>query len=106
MELYDKNLQILLRRFPVLARRLQREPDDPHIRAVLDARTAPNAALYRGERGHLLHPSDDPVGHARKIIENSEQARKAWNLCFFGIGMGYLPLLLSQREPNPPHLML
>ncbi|HOE11502.1 MAG TPA: DUF115 domain-containing protein [bacterium] len=106
MELYEKNLQILLRRFPVLARRLQREPDDPHIRAVLDTGTVPNAALFRGGKGHLLHPPDDPVGHARKIIESSDQARVSWNLCIFGIGMGYLPLLLSQREPNPPHQML
>ncbi|MFH1741732.1 MAG: hypothetical protein ABIH23_22220 [bacterium] len=106
MEYYEKNLQLLQRRFPVLVRRLHREPEDPNVRLVIDAKKVPNAAVIRDGRAYMIHPPDDPVGQAKKIIDRLGNGRDAWNCCVIGAGMGYVPLLLTQRIPNPPRLLL
>ena len=106
MEFFQKNRQILLQRFPVLARRVEREPEDPNLRLVVDSSGIPNAAIVREGRAHFLHASQDPLGQAKETLKKSGRATDSWNFCVLGFGMGHLPLLLVEREPNPPRFLL
>ncbi len=106
VEFFEKNRQLLLRRFPLLARRVEREPDDPNLRLVVNSSGVPNAAIVREGRARFLHESQNPIGQAETVIAKNSRAQDRWNFAVLGMGMGYLPLLLTERKPNAPRFLL
>ncbi len=90
-----QNRELLQRRFPGLAERLDQAAPEPELRTALAATASGHPTLTVG--GVLVHSPRDPVREAEKLAAAADGKEP---VILLGFGLGYLAEALRRRDGN------
>ena len=97
MSIYDENLKALQERHPELVDLIQSPISTDHIE-IVTASSGAKRLLVRTEWGETIpiHNAVDPLSVAKRTAEKID-IEKGGVMVLFGMGLGYLPLQLSDK---------
>ena len=95
-----KNLDLLSRSQPELARLLSSQPPGNRVEVFPSASGIPSARWLHGSSGVPLHSRYDPVKEARGSLLKQDLAGADY-FVVLGFGLGYLLEALVEKSPNP-----
>lgn len=106
MDTYHTNLASLKIHHPALAELMQNHGEDARISLQDTPSGAPTLLVHTPGKTYALHHPEDPLGHARRLLESRPEWQKARNVAVLGCGLGYLPILLCRAQPKLQRLFI
>lgn len=85
---FEKNMEVLEKRYPELARKVRETKDNPNYRLIQAKNGRPNVLIKKGPDFLMLYDNDDPIKYCDKYLERLN-IKYAPIVVFMGLGLGY-----------------
>jgi len=86
--LFEKNMEVLEKRYPDLAKRIRKRKDNPCYKLIRSKKGNPNVLIKRGSDFFTLYDNNDPIGYCNEYLESLDM-KYAPIVVFMGLGLGY-----------------
>lgn len=88
ISVFDKNMEVIGKRYPDLARRISGTKDNPSYKLIQSSNGKPNVLIKKGSDFFILYDNDDPVTYCDNYLEKLD-LKYAPVVVFMGLGLGY-----------------
>ncbi|NQU73981.1 MAG: motility associated factor glycosyltransferase family protein [Candidatus Omnitrophica bacterium] len=85
---FEKNMEVLEKRYPDLAKRVRETDDNPSYKIIQAKNGKPNVLIKKGSEFFMLYDNDDPEKYCEQYLE-SLKINYAPVVVFMGLGLGY-----------------
>lgn len=85
---FEKNMEVLEKRYPDLAKRVRATKDNPSYKLIQTSKGKPNVLIKKGSDFFILYDNDDPVTYCDNYLEKLD-LKYAPVVVFMGLGLGY-----------------
>ncbi|HDH87157.1 MAG TPA: hypothetical protein ENF36_03810, partial [Desulfobacteraceae bacterium] len=65
---FEKNMEVLEKRYPELARKVRETKDNPNYRLIQAKNGRPNVLIKKGPDFLMLYDNDDPIKYCDKYL--------------------------------------
>ena len=88
ISVFDKNMEVIEKRYPDLAKRISGTRDNPSYKLIQTAMGKPNVLIKKGSDFFILYDNDDPVTCCDNYLGRLD-LKYAPVVVFMGLGLGY-----------------
>lgn len=85
---FEKNMEVLEKRYPDLATRVREAKDNPSYKLIQTSKGQPNVLIKKGPDFFVLYDNDDPIMYCDNYLEKLD-LKYAPIVVFMGLGLGY-----------------
>ncbi len=88
ISVFDKNMEVLEKRYPDLAKRVRATKDNPSYKLIQTSKGQPNVLIKKGSDFFILYDNDDLMTYCDNYLEKLD-LKYAPVVIFMGLGLGY-----------------
>ena len=85
---FEKNMEVLEKRYPDLAKRVRETKDNPNYKLIQAKNGKPNVLIKKDSEFFMLYDNDDPEKYCDDYLERLDM-KYAPIVVFMGLGLGY-----------------